>query len=158
MQNRSKLSIGEPMPYPRLSPPKKPTPKIMPSLKLLALRARAMSVSYAPAAMRTNQTRLVHAVAAASNKTILVLYTGNPIDVSEVIDEFDAVLLARFPRQEGDNAAADVLTGRVSPNGRLATTWFKTLEDVPSFKHFPPQRQGDGKVTVEYEEGVRVDY
>ncbi|KAL1601774.1 hypothetical protein SLS60_006689 [Paraconiothyrium brasiliense] len=105
-----------------------------------------------------NQTRLIRAVAAASRKTVLVLHAGNPIDVSEVIDEVDAVLLAHFPGQEGALAAADLLTGRFCPSGKLATTWFKTLSDAPSAAHFPPKRQEDGSVTVEYAEGVGVGY
>lgn len=105
-----------------------------------------------------NQTRLVRAVAAESKKTVLVLHAGNPIDVSHVVDEVDAVLLAHFPGQEGAQAAADLLTGRKSPSGRLATTWFKTLEDAPSFNHFPPKKQEDGKVTIDYVEGVGVGY
>lgn len=105
-----------------------------------------------------NQSRMIRAVAAASRKTVLILHAGNPIDVSEVIDDVDAVLLAHFPGQEGARAAADILTGHVSPSGKLATTWFKTLSDAPTATNFPPKRHEDGSVTVQYAEGVGVGY
>lgn len=105
-----------------------------------------------------NQTRLIRAVASASRSTVLILHAGNPLDVSEVIDDVDAVLLAHFPGQEGAHATADLMTGRVSPSGKLATTWFKTLADAPSAQHFPPRKLENGDVFVKYAEGVSVGY
>jgi beta-glucosidase len=67
-------------------------------------------------------------------------------------------LLAHFPGQEGARAAVDILTGFVSPSGRLATTWWRGLEDVPSFEHFPAKRLDDGSVAIRYAEGLRVGY
>lgn len=108
--------------------------------------------------MPANQTALIKAVAAASSKTVLVMHAGNPIDVSAFVDDVDAVLLAHFPGQEGTRAIVDVLTGKVSPSGRLATTWFKTLQDSPSFGNFPATRHDDGSVTFKYAEGIQVGY
>ncbi|KAM0322735.1 hypothetical protein ACHAQA_009326 [Verticillium albo-atrum] len=108
--------------------------------------------------MPENQTALIRAVAAVSKRTVLVLHCGNPIDVSAFVDEVDAIVLAHFPGQEGAQAVVDVLTGSVCPSGRLATTWFKTLEDSPSFGHFPAKKLEDGSVPIEYAEGVQVGY
>lgn len=108
--------------------------------------------------MPENQTALIKAVAAVSSKTILVMHCGNPIDVSAFIDDTDAVLNAHFPGQEGARGVVDILTGKVSPSGRLATTWFKTIEDVPSFGHFPPEKAEDGSVQIKYAEGLEVGY
>ncbi|KAH8201959.1 hypothetical protein TruAng_003872 [Truncatella angustata] len=108
--------------------------------------------------MPINQTKLIRAVAAASKRTILVLHCGNPIDISELVDDVDAVLNAHFPGQEGSRALADILTGKVSPSGRLATTWFKTLEDTPSFGHFPAKKLSDGTVVMKYAEGLQMGY
>ncbi|KAG7139927.1 Beta-glucosidase like protein [Verticillium longisporum] len=108
--------------------------------------------------MPANQAALIKAVAAASKTTVLVLHCGNPIDVSAFVDDVDAVVLAHFPGQEGARAVVDVLAGTVCPSGRLATTWFKTLEDAPSFGNFPAQKLEDGSVQIEYAEGVEVGY
>ncbi|EQB58988.1 hypothetical protein CGLO_00674 [Colletotrichum gloeosporioides Cg-14] len=108
--------------------------------------------------MPENQAALIKAVAAASKKTVLVLHCGNPIDVSAVVDDVDAILLAHFPGQEGAQATADILTGKTNPSGRLATTWFKTLEDVPSFGDFPATKTEDGSIALKYAEGPGVGY
>lgn len=173
MQGPSKLSIGEPTPYAATLAFEEAYSEDDAIAEAVSIaRSSDVSIIYAGRSAQyesegfdlesiklpANQTRLVRAVATASKKTVLVLHAGNPIDVSEVIEEVDAVLLAHFPGQEGAHAAADLLTGRVSPSGRLATTWFKTLEDAPSFEHFPPKRLEDGKVVVEYKEGVGVGY
>ncbi|KAM0276263.1 hypothetical protein ACHAQH_006938 [Verticillium albo-atrum] len=108
--------------------------------------------------MPANQTALIKAVAAASKKTVLVLHCGNPIDVGAFVDDVDAVVLAHFPGQEGARAVVDVVAGKVCPSGRLATTWFRTLEDSPSFGNFPARKMEDGSVQIDYAEGVEVGY
>lgn len=108
--------------------------------------------------MPANQAALIKAVAAVSKKTILVLQSGNPIDVTDFVDDVDAVLAAHFYGQEGPNVIADILAGTVNPSGKLATTWFKTLEDAPSFGHFPAVKGADGSVTLKYAEGLQVGY
>ncbi|KAH6683612.1 thermostable beta-glucosidase B [Plectosphaerella plurivora] len=108
--------------------------------------------------MPANQTALIKAVAAASAKTVIVMHAGNPIDVSAFVDDVDAVLLAHFPGQEGTRAIVDILSGNVSPSGKLATTWFKTIEDSPSFGNFPATKHDDGSFTIKYAEGIQVGY
>jgi beta-glucosidase len=108
-------------------------------------------------AMPANQTALIQAVAAKAKKTVLVMHCGNPIDVSPFVDAVDAVVLAHFPGQEGAAALVDLLTGVVNPSGRLATTWWKSLELAPSFGAFPAV-EGENGFEIRYKEGVRVGY
>lgn len=63
----------------------------------------------------SNQESLIQEVAKASNETVLVLYGGNPIDVSAYEHLVDAILFAHFPGQEGSQAIADILTGKTCP-------------------------------------------
>lgn len=173
MQGPAQLTVGEPTPYALLLAFEESySEEEAIEEAVRAARGADVSIVYAgrdaqyesegfdleDIKLPANQTRLITAVAEASKRTVLVLHAGNPIDVSAVIEHVDAVLLAHFPGQEGAHGAADILTGRVCPSGRLATTWFKTLEDAPSFAHFPPRRQEDGSVTVRYNEGVAVGY
>jgi beta-glucosidase len=58
-----------------------------------------------------------------------------------------------FAGEEWGNALADVLSGDVSPSGKLPTTIPMGIQDTPAFKHYPGE---NGR--VRYEEGVFVGY
>ena len=96
---------------------------------------------------------LLARVTAAFARTVVLVDTGNVIDLSW-IDDFSpsAVLLAWSGGMEGGRAAADVLTGAAEPGGRLTDTIARRYEDYPSAGHF-----GDPEVT-EYVEDVFVGY
>jgi beta-glucosidase len=113
--------------------------------------------------------RVADAYHAQKKKVIVVMNIGGVINVTPWRDEVDAILLAWQPGQEGGNAIADVLSGKVNPSGKLATTFSAAYADVPSAKTFPgksfPERATTGfmgmKATpgeVTYEEGIYVGY
>ncbi|KAF5970910.1 alpha-L-rhamnosidase A [Fusarium coicis] len=105
-----------------------------------------------------NQVAMIKAVAAASKKTALLLHCGNPIDISSFVDDVDSIVNMHFPGQEGPQAMVDILTGKVNPSGRLTATWFKTLEDWPSFGNFPAQKDDSGGFNITYAEGLEIGY
>ena len=104
-----------------------------------------------------NQDHMIKAVARASTKTIVVLYGGNPFDVSDWIEDVDAVLFAHYPGQEGATALIDILTGAISPSGKLPMSWPNNLESVPTFNNFPPRVDENG-IVLDYEEGLKFGY
>ncbi|KAJ5631879.1 uncharacterized protein N7484_011979 [Penicillium longicatenatum] len=106
-----------------------------------------------------SQVRMIKAVASVSKKTILVLHGGNPIDVSDFVEDIDVVIAAHFPGQEGAQAIVDIITGKTNPSGKLATTWPMSLSEssVPSFAHFPAKDVGNGPV-IRYSEGLQMGY
>ena len=90
-------------------------------------------------------------------KLILVLNCGSVLDLS-ILDEIpmDAVLFFGQGGTEGGNALADILTGAVSPSGKLTDTWGKRYEDYPCADTFS-HRNGDLE-NEEYAEGIYVGY
>lgn len=104
---------------------------------------------------------------------IVVLNTGGAMDVASWDKQADAILLAWQPGEEGGNAVADILTGHISPSGKLPLTLAADYHDIPSSKNFPlhytfdwndlthpsPERQATRNLGyTEYEEGIWVGY
>ncbi len=70
-------------------------------------------------------------------KPIIAIITGgSPINLAEVQELADAVLLVWYPGEEGGNAVADILFGKVSPSGRLPITFPKSLDQLPAFEDY----------------------
>ena len=104
-----------------------------------------------------NQVALIRAVASVAPKTVLVLHHGNPIDISEIVDDVDAIFAAHFPGQEGANALLDLITGQINPSGRLATTWPLRFDQecLPTFDTFKCSPE---TLRIQYGEGIKVGY
>lgn len=62
---------------------------------------------------------LVEAMLATGTPVVLMLLTGKPYALGAFKDRCAAIVQAFFPGEEGGPAVAGVLTGRVSPGGRL---------------------------------------
>lgn len=105
---------------------------------------------------------------AKNKKVVVVLNIGGVIEVASWRDGVDAILLAWQPGLEAGNAVTDVLSGKVTPSGKLATTFPVDYKDVPSAKNFPgkeflDQATGEGfrrqvPAEVTYEDGIYVGY
>jgi len=67
---------------------------------------------------------------------ILVITAGSAIDLSTVEPYADAIILAWYPGEQGGNALADILFGKVSPSGHLPVTFYRTLGDLPDYKDY----------------------
>lgn len=86
-------------------------------------------------------------------KMVVVLNVGNIMDMS-FVDRYlpEAVLYAWQGGMIGGLGTVDVLTGAVTPSGRLADTIARRLEDYPSHLNF-----GDGVLDF-YQEDIYVGY
>jgi len=73
---------------------------------------------------------------ATKTPVVLVINAGSAIDVSAVAPYADAIILAWYPGEEGGNALADILFGKVSPSGRLPVTFYNSFDDLPPYKSY----------------------
>jgi len=98
-----------------------------------------------------DQDELVSAVAAANQRTIVVINNGGPVTMPW-INKVEAVVDAWLPGQEGPRAIADVLFGRANPSGKLPVSFPKRLQDNPTHLYFPGTRG------AQYGEGIFIGY
>src|SRR5690606_8035404 len=77
-----------------------------------------------------SQNALIDAAATANPKTIVVLQTGGPVNMPW-LNKVPAVISAWYPGQEGGEAIADILTGKVNPSGRLPQTFPQSITQFP---------------------------
>ncbi|KAJ0735762.1 putative glucan 1,3-beta-glucosidase [Helianthus annuus] len=65
-----------------------------------------------------------------SVKCVVVLITGRPVVVQPFVDTIDALVAAWLPGTEGQGVT-DVLFGDYGFTGKLARTWFKSVNQLP---------------------------
>jgi beta-glucosidase len=79
------------------------------------------------------QLKLVDAVLATKKPVVLVLESGRPLDIRWAPERVPAILQAWYLGVQSGNAIADVLFGDVSPSGRLALSWPRSVGQIPTY-------------------------
>lgn len=110
------------------------------------------------------QEKFINRLATANPNLTVVLNAGGGVDFANWGDAAKAILIAWYPGQEGGQAIAEILTGRLSPSGKLPISIEAKAEDNPCFEnHYANNTKVWSNHTreckhVEYKEGVFPGY
>lgn len=106
----------------------------------------------------SDEKKLLSQVSESYQDVILVLNTGGLIDLAftEEFPNIRGILQFVQAGQEGGNAFADVVSGKVTPSGKMADTWALSYDDYPNASFFS-HKSGD-VFKEEYKEGIYVGY
>lgn len=114
-----------------------------------------------------NQDPLIERVASCNPNVIVVANSGGEFRIGTWADKVKAILLMWYPGQEGGNALAAILSGKVSPSGKLPFTFWGSQDKNPAQKWYGivPRKAGsryrhslDDYPYILYGEGVFLGY
>jgi len=103
------------------------------------------------------QDALIEAVAAANPHTVVTLTAGGAADTRRWLDKVPALLHTFYPGQEGGTAIAEVLFGKINPEGKLPVSFDRTWDENPSAKYYYPVKGGDTTLHVVENDHPPVD-
>jgi beta-glucosidase len=79
------------------------------------------------------QEELLRAIKATGKPVAVVLFSGRPLALEDVVDDAPALLEAWFPGVQAGPAVADVVFGKVNPGGKLPVSFPRRLGQVPIY-------------------------
>ncbi len=80
--------------------------------------------------------KLLQTVANTGKPVVLVLTGGSALSVNWAQAHIPAIIMAWYPGEEGGNALADILFGKVNPSGKLPVTFYHSVKDLPPFTDY----------------------
>jgi len=79
----------------------------------------------------------VNNMKSAGIPVVVILFSGRPLILGDVLDQSDAFLAAWLPGTEGDGIA-DILFGAYKPTGKLSFAWPRSMEQYPRARDTNP--------------------
>ena len=73
---------------------------------------------------------VIHRVKAADVPYIVVLLSGRPMIITDILENADAFLAAWWPGTEG-NGITDIIFGDYAPTGKLPFSWPASMDQIP---------------------------
>ena len=107
-------------------------------------------------ALPYGQDKLINALVTANKNLTVLLCSGNAVEMPW-LSKIPALVQTWYLGSEAGNAIANILSGEVTPSGKLPFSFPKKLEDNAAISFGKISYPGDGK-NEEYKEDILVGY
>jgi len=97
------------------------------------------------------QEKLIKELSKMEKPFILVLINGRPLNLTEIYEKVDAIVEGWFPGEETGRAIFDIITGKVSPSGRLLISFPKDVGQIPVYYHRKPHSKNRKYIYIDSE-------
>jgi beta-glucosidase len=110
------------------------------------------------------QVEYLQKVLKLNKNVVVVLNGGGAIEMASWMNDVKAILMAWYPGQQGGLAISEIITGKISPSGKLPISIEAKLEDNPcsASYHENVDRVRSTEINphsrVEYREGIFMGY
>jgi beta-glucosidase len=88
------------------------------------------------------QEELVKAVYHTGKPTVVVLLAGKPFAIPWIQEHIPSVLVQWYPGEQGGEALADVLFGKINPSGKLNYSFPRSTGNMPCYYNYLPTDKG----------------
>ncbi len=111
-----------------------------------------------------SQVEYLQTILKYNKNVVVVLNGGGAIEMASWMNDVKAVLMAWYPGQQGGLAISEIITGKISPSGKLPISVETKLEDNPCSANYHENvdRIRSHKINpharVEYREGIFMGY
>lgn len=78
-----------------------------------------------------NQEDVLKAIYAVNPNTVLVLETGSSMDITWAKNNLPAIVEAWYGGQAQGQAICDAIYGDINPSGKLTSTWYNSIDELP---------------------------
>lgn len=110
------------------------------------------------------QVEYLKTITSINPNVVVVLNGGGAVEMASWMNDVKAVLMAWYPGQQGGYAVAEIITGKISPSGKLPVSFESKWADNPTYSNYyenvPRMRNVEINPysRVEYREGLFVGY
>jgi beta-glucosidase len=124
---------------------------------VMGIKIEAENHDNADLSLPWGQSAVIDAVIDANPNTVVVLQTGNPVEMPWQ-GKARAIVESWYSGNVGGRAIAEMLSGAVNPSGHLPVTFYESVEQTPH-----PVMPGfgtppDTPTVINYHEGAEVGY
>lgn len=88
------------------------------------------------------QQDLIEAIKATGKPVIVVLVSGKPFAIPWIKKNIPAIITQWYPGEQGGNAIAEVLFGKVNPSGKLNVSFPQSVGHLPVYYNYFPTDKG----------------